>query len=130
MNASANDSAEALHHASKEAASDFRRRGSKVRDYASEELRAFLADVEDLVKQVGNVSDVDVARVRSRVAGALGEAKRLAGESTDSLRERARVAAGQANEYVHDQPWTAIGLAAAVGLIIGVGITAISTRSS
>jgi ElaB/YqjD/DUF883 family membrane-anchored ribosome-binding protein len=81
-----------------------------------------------LVKQVGNVSDVDVARVRSRVAGALGEAKRLAGESTDSLRERARVAAGQANEYVHEEPWKAIGLAAAVGLIIGVGITAISSR--
>lgn len=128
MNASANDSVEALHQASKEAASDLRHRGSKVRDYANEELRAFLTDVEELVKRVGNIADADVARVRSRVASALGEAKRAAGESAETLRERARVAAGQADEYVHERPWTAIGLAAAVGVIVGVGITAVSSR--
>jgi len=33
-----------------------------VKDYAGDELRAFVADVEDLVKRVGNVSDADVTR--------------------------------------------------------------------
>jgi ElaB/YqjD/DUF883 family membrane-anchored ribosome-binding protein len=99
-----------------------------VKDYAGDELRAFLADVEDLVKRVGNVSDADVARARAKVVGALGDVRRLASDSTDSLRERARAAAGQADEYVHDRPWTAIGLAAAIGLIVGVGVTAVSSR--
>jgi ElaB/YqjD/DUF883 family membrane-anchored ribosome-binding protein len=128
MNANANETADNLHRAGKEAASDFRRRAGNLKDYAGDELRAFIADVEDLVKRVGNVSDADVARARAKVSGALGDVRRLASDTTDSLRERARAAAGQADEYVHDRPWTAIGLAAAIGLIVGVGVTAVSSR--
>jgi ElaB/YqjD/DUF883 family membrane-anchored ribosome-binding protein len=58
----------------------------------------------------------------------MGDVRRLTGDSADSLRERARAAADQADEYVHDSPWTAIGLAAAIGLIVGVGVTAVSSR--
>src|SRR5579863_4494200 len=127
MNANTSDTAESLHRAGREAAGDFRRRAGSVRDYASDELRAFLADVEDLVKRVGTVSDADVARARAKVVGAMGEVRRLTNDATDSLRDRARVAVGQAEDYVHDRPWTAIGLAAAIGLIVGVGVTAISS---
>ena len=128
MNANANDTAESLHRAGKEAASDLRRRAGNVRDYAGDEMRAFLADVEDLVKRVGNVSDADVARARAKVVGAMSDVRRLTGDTTDTLRARASAAAEQADEYVHDRPWTAIGLAAAIGLIVGVGVTAVSSR--
>jgi ElaB/YqjD/DUF883 family membrane-anchored ribosome-binding protein len=128
MNASANDTIDTLDQAGNEAASDLRRRGARLRDHANDELRAFLGDVEELVKRVGNITDDDVARVRGRVASALEDAQRLAAESTDSLRERARVVATQANDYVRDRPWTAIGLAAAVGLLVGVGVSVVSSR--
>jgi len=128
MNANSNDTGETLHHAGRPAAGDFRRRAGNVRDYASDEMRDFLADVEDLVKRVGNVSDAEVARARAKVMGALSDVRRLASDSSDSLREHARLAADQAEQYVHERPWTSIGLAAAVGLIIGVGVTAISAR--
>ncbi|HEY5020185.1 MAG TPA: DUF883 family protein [Steroidobacteraceae bacterium] len=128
MNVNANDTAEALHRAGKDAASDLRRRAGNVKDYAGDEMRAFLADVEDLVKRVGNVSDADVARARAKVVGAMGDVRRLTSNTTDSLRERANAAAEQADDYVHDRPWTAIGLAAAIGLIVGVGVTAVSSR--
>ena len=128
MNASANDTIDTLHQSSNEAKSDFRRRGAKVRDYANDELRSFLGDVEELVKRVGNITDDDVARVRGRVASALEDAQGLAEESSDSLRERARAVAGQANDYVRERPWTAIGLAAAVGLLVGVGVSVVSSR--
>lgn len=128
MSANANDTVDSIHRAGKEAAGDLRRRAGNVRDYATDELRAFLADVEDLVKRVGNVSDSDVARARAKVVGALGDVRRLANDTTDSLRDRARDAAAQADEYVRERPWQSIGLAAAIGLIVGVGITAISSR--
>jgi ElaB/YqjD/DUF883 family membrane-anchored ribosome-binding protein len=128
MSANANDTIDSVHRAGKEAASDLRRRAGKVSDYAADELRAFLSDVEDLVKRVGNVSDADVARARAKVVGALGDVRRLASDSTDSLRERARAAAEQADEYVRDRPWQSIGLAAAIGLIFGVAVTAVSSR--
>jgi len=127
MNASSSDTADNVHRAGKEAAGDLRRRAGNVKDYASDELRAFVADVEDLVKRVGSVSDADVARARAKVSGALGDVRRLTNDAADSLRERARAVAGQADDYVREKPWTAIGLAAAIGLIVGVGVTAISS---
>ena len=130
MNANSNDTAENLPRAGREAAGDFRRRADNVKDGASDEMRAFLADVEDLVKRVENISDAEVARARAKVAAALSDVRRLASDSSDSLRERARLAADQAKQYVHDRPWTSIGLAAAVGLIVGVAVTAVSSRRS
>ena len=128
MNANSNDTVESLHRAGKDAAADFRRRGSNVRDYASDELRAFLADVEDLVKKVANVGDADVARIRNRVSGAIGDVRQAVGDTADSLRDRARMAVTVTDDYVHERPWTAIGLAAAIGVIVGVGVTAASRR--
>jgi ElaB/YqjD/DUF883 family membrane-anchored ribosome-binding protein len=128
MSANANDTVDSLHRAGREAAGDLRRRAGNVKDYASDELRAFVADVEDLVKRVGGVSDAEVARARAKVVAALGDVRRLTSDTADSLRDRARAAADQADDYVRERPWTAIGLAAAVGLILGVGVTAISTR--
>jgi ElaB/YqjD/DUF883 family membrane-anchored ribosome-binding protein len=128
MNASVNDSAETLKGAGRDAAAEFRRRGANVKDYATDELRAFLADVEDLVKKVGNVGDADVARLRNRVSGAIGDVRQTIGDTTESLRERARLAVTVTDDYVHDRPWTAIGLAAAIGVIVGVGVTAASRR--
>ena len=128
MNANVNDTVDTLHRAGKDTAADFRRRGANVRDYASDELRAFLADVEDLVKKVGNVGDADLARLRNRVAGAIGDVRQAVGDTADTLRDRARMAVTVTDDYVHDRPWTAIGLAAAVGVIVGVGVAAASRR--
>ena len=128
MNSTASDAADNLSRASKEAAADFRQRSGYTRDYAGHELRAFLVDVEELVKKVANISDVEVARVRVKVANALDGMRRVAGDTADNLRDRARVAIDVTNEYVRDRPWTAIGLAAALGLVIGVGVTAASRR--
>jgi ElaB/YqjD/DUF883 family membrane-anchored ribosome-binding protein len=128
MSANANDTVDSLHRAGREAAGDLRRRAGNVKDHANDELRAFVADVEDLVKRVGGVSDAEVARARAKVVAALGDVRRLTNDTADSLRDRARAAADQADDYVRERPWTAIGLAAAVGLILGVGVTAISTR--
>jgi len=128
MNSTASDAAENLSKASNQAAADFRQRSGATRDYAGHELRAFIADVEELVKKVANISDVDVARVRAKVANALTDMRRVAGDTADNLRDRARVAIDVTNEYVRGRPWTALGLAAALGLLVGVGVAAASRR--
>lgn len=127
-NANPNDTIDSMTRAGREAAGDLKRRAGSVRDHAADEMRAFLADVEDLVKRVGHVSDAEVARARAKVVGALGDVRRLAGDSTDSLRDRARAVAEQADDYVRDRPWQSIGLAAAIGLISGIAIAATSRR--
>jgi ElaB/YqjD/DUF883 family membrane-anchored ribosome-binding protein len=128
MNSPASDTADTLSSASREAAADFRRRSGKVKENTYEELQAFLADVEDLVKRVANISDADIARARVKVANALNDMRRVAGDTADSLRDRARLALDATNEYVRDRPWTVVGLAAAVGLIVGASITLATRR--
>lgn len=126
MNSTASDAGDNLSRASREAAADFRQRSADTKNYAANEMRAFLSDVEELVKKVANVSDADVARLRVKVANALSDMRRIASETADGLKDRARVAMDATNDYVRDRPWTAIGVAAAVGLLIGVGVTAAS----
>jgi ElaB/YqjD/DUF883 family membrane-anchored ribosome-binding protein len=130
MNATTNDTADSFHRASREAAADFRARAGETRDYARDEMRAFLSDVEDLIKRVANVADADVARVRVRVANALTEVRRLANGTAESVRDRARYAVEATDEYVHDRPWTAIGIATALGVLLGVGVTAAAAASN
>lgn len=128
MNSPASDTAENLSDVGREAAADFRRRSSQLKDDAGEELQAFLSDVEDLVKRVANISDADIARVRVKVANALTDMRRVAADTADTMRDRARVAVDATNDYVRQRPWTVVGLAAALGLIIGVSVAAASRR--
>jgi ElaB/YqjD/DUF883 family membrane-anchored ribosome-binding protein len=129
MNSTASDAASGYSQAGREAADDFRRRGAESKAYFGDELRAFIADVEELLKKVANVSDAEIARVRNKVSTALVDVRRVAGDTADGLRDRARVAIDATDDYVRDRPWTAIGIAAALGLLVGVGVTAATRRN-
>jgi ElaB/YqjD/DUF883 family membrane-anchored ribosome-binding protein len=92
----------------------------------SAEWRKLVADVEDLVKKVANVDDAEIAEIRGKVEATLARAKSTAGEGAAALREGAaavRDRAGEVSEatdeYVRENPWAAIGIAAAVGIVIG-----------
>jgi ElaB/YqjD/DUF883 family membrane-anchored ribosome-binding protein len=88
-------------------------------DAGRDEWHKLVADVEDLVKKVANVDDEEIARIRSKVENTLARAKSTASSSVALVRERAEEAGDATDEYVHENPWAAIGIAAAVGIIIG-----------
>lgn len=128
MKATVDHTAETLYKTTKGAAKDFNRRGDHLKDYANSQMQAFLADVEDLVEKVGNVADADVARLRDKVSDALANVRRIAADGAESLGDRARAAAGATSGYVRERPWTAIGVAAALALIVGLGVKAAAAR--
>jgi ElaB/YqjD/DUF883 family membrane-anchored ribosome-binding protein len=85
----------------------------------SAEWRNLVADVEDLVKKVAHVDDEEIARIRHKVEDTLARAKTTANQSIAAVRGRAGEYSEATDEYVHENPWAAIGIAAAVGIIIG-----------
>ncbi len=91
-----------------------------VKNVASSELRNLIADVEDLVARIADLKDADVARVRGQVLRAIGSAKESLTGSADSLRRQAQRVAATADDYVHDSPWQAVGIAAVVGAVVGI----------
>lgn len=83
------------------------------------EWRNLITDVEDLIKKVANVDDREIAEMRAKVEQTLEKAKSAATLGVDNVRGYARDASAATDEYVHESPWTAVGLAAAVGVLIG-----------
>jgi ElaB/YqjD/DUF883 family membrane-anchored ribosome-binding protein len=94
----------------------------------STEFKNFVADVEDVVKRVADVSDVDVARVRAKIQAALTSAGSGLADGIDTFRVQAQKVAKQTDEYVHDSPWQALGIGAALAALIGVSIGFLAAR--
>ncbi len=98
----------------------------RIKNVASTELKSLIADVEDLVARIADLKDADVARVRSKVLRAVDAAKDSLADGADTLRRQAQRAATTADDYVHDSPWQAVGIAALVGAVVGI----LATRRS
>ncbi len=85
-----------------------------------QDLRAVVADADELLRATAGQAGEKVAAVRERVQENVAAAKQRLATMEDEAMERARQAAKVTDEYVHDNPWTAIGVAASVGIIIGM----------
>ena len=84
-----------------------------------EDLKVVALDVEELLKATASQTGEKIAAARARAEESLRSAqKRLAGAS-DEVAARARAAADATDEYVHDNPWQAIGIAAGVAFLVG-----------
>src|ERR1700675_2632488 len=91
-----------------------------IKGAASTEIKSLIADVEDLLARIADLKDADVTRVRNRVLRAVDAAKDSLSDSADTLRRQAQNAATTADDYVHDSPWQAVGIAALVGAVVGI----------
>lgn len=96
------------------------RNGGQAASARSTEWHNLVADVEDLVKKVAHVDDEDIAAIRARVESTLAKAKSTAGQGIAVVKGQAEEVTEATDEYVHENPWAAIGIAAAVGIVIGV----------
>ncbi len=95
------------------------RNGGDAEAVRGAEWRNLVRDVEDLVKKVANVDDQDIAEIRAKVEDKLAKAKTSAGEGIAAVRGHAEDVSEATDEYVRENPWAAVGIAAAVGIIIG-----------
>ena len=83
-------------------------------------LRRVIVDAEDLLTATAGQTDSKIAELRARAKENLVMAREKLADADAALRARARQAAAVTDEYVHDHPWSSIGAAAAVGMLIGV----------
>jgi ElaB/YqjD/DUF883 family membrane-anchored ribosome-binding protein len=91
-----------------------------VKQAAAEEIKNLISDVEDLLAKIAEFDDSDVAKLRTRVMRAVDSAKETLAQSTDTVRRQAQRAAATADDYVHESPWQAVGIAALVGAVVGI----------
>lgn len=87
------------------------------------EVRGFLADIEDLVKSTTSLTGEDLARAKAKLAERIASAKASLTKAGGVIADRTRHTARVTDAYVHDRPWQAMGIAAAVGMLIGFVLT-------
>lgn len=87
------------------------------------DLKELVSDAEELLKLVANSSTDELTAVRAKVEEKLAEAKVKLQGIQSTAREKAKQASDVTNEYVRENPWRALGIAAAAGLITGFLLT-------
>jgi ElaB/YqjD/DUF883 family membrane-anchored ribosome-binding protein len=87
------------------------------------DLRMVVADAEELLRATANQAGEGAAVARARIQENLQVVKGRMVDAEDAVIERTRQAAKDTDQYVHDNPWQAIGVSACVGAIVGMLIS-------
>jgi ElaB/YqjD/DUF883 family membrane-anchored ribosome-binding protein len=91
-----------------------------ARTAVSREYHNFISDVEDLVKATSLLTGEELTRAKARLIERVASAKQSVEELGGQVAQQARKSAAVTNAYVHEEPWKAIGISAALGLLLGV----------
>jgi ElaB/YqjD/DUF883 family membrane-anchored ribosome-binding protein len=86
------------------------------------DIKSVISDAEDVLLATADQAGEKVATLRARVQARLRDAKVRLVEAEAVLLAKTKAAAQATDAYVHESPWTAVGIAAGVGLLIGLVI--------
>jgi ElaB/YqjD/DUF883 family membrane-anchored ribosome-binding protein len=86
------------------------------------DFKALMADVQALIQATASHEDGAVSAICAKALDTLSNAKESLAVTEGTLTEKAKVVAEGADEFVHRNPWEAIGVAAGLGLLIGLFI--------
>jgi ElaB/YqjD/DUF883 family membrane-anchored ribosome-binding protein len=88
-----------------------------------EDLKTVMQDAEALLRATSAQTGEKIQEVRARAEESLRQARiRLTAVEEEALR-RAREMADATEEYVRDNPWQSVGIAAGIGLVLGMLIS-------
>ena len=90
------------------------------RDKFVQDMRVVISDAEELLRATASQAGEKIGVARERIQDSLQQAKVKLAETEALVRERAQQVARDGEEYVKENPWRAIGIAAGVGLVLGL----------
>ena len=84
------------------------------------EFKTVIADAEALIKATANQGGEKVDQLRSQAEASLASAKDKIEDLHEDLIEKGREAVKATDDYVQENPWKSVGIAAGIGLVIGL----------
>lgn len=94
-----------------------------TKEKLAQDLKIVIADAEELLRATASQAGEKVSVARDRIQESLRQAKIKLAEVEDALLDKGKQAARATDEYVHDHPWKAVGIAAGIGLLVGILIS-------
>ncbi len=90
------------------------------RDKLMADLKVVIEDAEELLKLTAGQAGEKVNEMRTRIQDRLHRAKAELAHLQSAAVDQAKQAARATDDFVHDQPWTSVGIAAGIGVLVGM----------
>ena len=98
-----------------QAIGEFNRTKGKMVD----DFKLIISDADDLLQATAKVSGEGFNLARAKFAEKLKTAKASLADAEQLVVDKAKQAATATDDYVKGNPWTAVGIAAGIGILIG-----------
>jgi len=85
-----------------------------------EDLQLVIEDAEELLRMTAKEAGDSAADVRKRVQARMEQAKVDLLHLQDAAVAQAKAAGQAADAFVHENPWKSVGVAAGLGLVLGL----------
>lgn len=86
----------------------------------SREFHNFISDIEEMVEGASSLTGEELTKARAKLRTRVADAKLSVEKMGTAIGDQARKTASDTDQYVHQQPWQAMGIGAAIGLVLGM----------
>ena len=91
-----------------------------TKDKLIADVKLVIADTEELLRATAGTAGDKMADLRAKAQDHLAVAKAKLAEAETMVVDKARQVGRAADDYVHDNPWRSVGVAAGIGFIAGL----------
>lgn len=91
-----------------------------TKDKLIADVKLVIADAEELLRATTGQAGEKIAEIRAKAQDRIAGAKIRLAELEAVVVDRAKQAGRVADDYVHDNPWRSVGVAAGIGFIVGL----------
>ena len=84
------------------------------------DLKVVIADTEELLRATAGAAGEKAGELRERIALRLRDAKERLADAEAAIVDKTKAAARATDDFVNDKPWQAVGIAAGIGLLLGI----------
>lgn len=90
------------------------------KDKLMSDLKLVIADAEELLRMTANQAGEGAIELRGRVQGRIQQAKAELAHLQEVAVAKVKAVGHATDEFVHENPWKSIGVAAGIGLVVGL----------
>ncbi len=91
-----------------------------TREQLKADLKKLADTLDELVQHSGTASKAELDSLKAKAEAAIADARVRLDASSEQILSKTKDAAQCCDQMVRDNPWTGIGIGAAVGVLLGV----------
>jgi ElaB/YqjD/DUF883 family membrane-anchored ribosome-binding protein len=84
------------------------------------DMKVVVADAEELLRATANQAGDKVGELRGKIQDHLITARASLADAQAAMVDKAKQVGRVTDDYVQDNPWRSVGIAAGVGLLVGL----------